>query len=114
MTSIRALSTIGLFALIVSTITYVYVKFYNARMLARRYHEQGHLVAPNHYFFFGHIVYLKTWLETRLPAKAYYRYALCDIALDLFAKEGCYYINCWPRVGLIMVNISLFISPYVF
>ena len=112
MWTIQAGASTILCSLVLSVCVYSSLRLYQARSLARRYQRLGLPVAPNHNFLFGHLLYLKSLLDA-LPPKAHYQYALGDLALNRFSKEGCYYIDSWPVTGLIMINISPRIAPQV-
>ncbi|KAH7138700.1 hypothetical protein B0J11DRAFT_23122 [Dendryphion nanum] len=51
------------------------VKLYRARMLLTEKRRKGLPVAPGHSFLFGHLLYLKIYLD-RIPKDAHYQYGL--------------------------------------
>ncbi len=62
-------------------------------------------MAPGHNFFFGHLLYLKSALDS-LPLRAHYQYAFGDIARKHFTKEGAFYVDLWPITGLFLIIVS--------
>lgn len=62
-------------------------------------------VAPGHSFFFGHLLYLKSMIDS-LPKGAHYQYAFGDIARQHFTKEGAFYIDVWPITGLFLIIVT--------
>ena len=102
----------ALLLLVASAASYFFVQLYNARRLFKQCKKLGLPVAPNHSFFFGHLLYLKTRLDA-LPPQAHWTYALGDIGRDHFAEEGCFYIDAWPVTSLILVVFSPQIAAQV-
>jgi hypothetical protein len=49
-------------------------------------------VAPDHNFFFGHLLYLKSVIDS-LPPKTHYHYAFEDIARKHFTNEETFYVD---------------------
>ena len=101
----QAILSTAIILLIVTVLSYGFNQLYKARMAVRRYRHLGFPVAPDHNFFFGHLLYLKSYLD-KLPSNAHYQYAMGDIGLDHFSKEGCFYLDTWPVTGLILLNFS--------
>ena len=66
--------------------------------LPRCYQTNLPAVAPGHFFFFGHLLFSKNYLD-KLPSNAHYQNALEDLAREYFQHEGCYYIDLWPVSG---------------
>jgi hypothetical protein len=62
-------------------------------------------VAPGHSFLFGHLLYLKTYLD-RIPKDAHYQYAFGEIGLEHFSDTGAYYMDLWPMTGATLLIIS--------
>jgi cytochrome P450 len=62
-------------------------------------------VAPNHSFFFGHLLYLKSVLD-RLPKDAHYQYGFATIAREVFYDTGAFYMDLWPMSGLFLTVVS--------
>lgn len=62
-------------------------------------------VAPGHNFLFGHLIYLKGYLD-RIPKDAHFQYAFGMIATEHFPETGAYYIDLWPMTGITLVIIS--------
>jgi cytochrome P450 len=62
-------------------------------------------VAPAHSFLFGHLLYIKTYLD-RNPKDAHYQYAFGEIGRDHFIEPGAYYIDLWPMTGMTLIIIS--------
>ncbi|KAH7378408.1 sterigmatocystin biosynthesis P450 monooxygenase StcS [Phaeosphaeria sp. MPI-PUGE-AT-0046c] len=89
----------------VTIISTFFVKLYRARMLLIRHRRQGLPKAPNHSFFFGHLLYLKSILD-RLPSDAHYQFGFATIAREEFPSEGAFYIDPWPMSGLFLTVVS--------
>ena len=62
-------------------------------------------MAPNHSFLFGHLLYLKTFLD-RLPKGAHYQYGFATIAREEFNHTGAFYMDLWPMSGLFLTVVS--------
>ena len=62
-------------------------------------------MAPGHSFLFGHLLYLKSVIDT-LPRKCHYQYAFREIARHHFINQGVYYIDLWPVSGLYLIVVS--------
>jgi hypothetical protein len=62
-------------------------------------------VAPGHSFLFGHLLYLKGYLD-RIPKDAHYQYAFGEIGREHFPETGAYYIDLWPMTGITLLIIS--------
>lgn len=69
-------------------------------------------VAPNHSFYFGHLLFLKSYID-RLPKDAHYQYAFPDIARDHFPNQGAFYMDLWPMSGLYLAIVSPKISTEI-
>ncbi|QSZ29098.1 hypothetical protein DSL72_003608 [Monilinia vaccinii-corymbosi] len=80
-------------------------KLYHARMLAINLKRKGFPLAPNHNFFFGHLLYLKT-LSDKLPPGAHYQYMFGDVAREHFLDGSAFYLDLWPMSGLFLTIIS--------
>jgi cytochrome P450 len=61
--------------------------------------------APGHSFLFGHLLYLKTYLD-RIPKDAHFQYAFGMIGRENFLETGAYYIDLWPMTGITLIIIS--------
>ncbi|KAM7206451.1 sterigmatocystin biosynthesis P450 monooxygenase StcS [Naviculisporaceae sp. PSN 640] len=85
-----------------------FVKLYHARMLVVKLQRRGLPVAPEHSFLFGHLLYLKKFLD-RIPADAHYQYAVAMIAREVFPHTGAYYLDLWP-LGTVFLTI---VSPQI-
>ena len=106
---------------IVGPISYFLIRLYHARMLLVERQRRGLVsyqiplqlhrahrlqpVAPGHRFLFGHLLYLKSVIDT-LPEKCHYQYAFREIARHHFINEGVYYIDLWPVSGLFLIVVS--------
>jgi cytochrome P450 len=62
-------------------------------------------VAPGHSFIFGHLLYLKSFLD-RLPTGAHYQYGFATIAREKFHDTGAFYMDLWPMSGLFLAVVS--------
>ncbi|PVI03211.1 hypothetical protein DM02DRAFT_521270, partial [Periconia macrospinosa] len=62
-------------------------------------------VAQGHSFLFGHLLYLKSYLD-RIPKDAHYQYAFGEIGTEHFPGTGAYYIDPWPMTRFTLVIIS--------
>lgn len=82
-----------------------FVKLYHARMLLRDRQQRGLPVAPGHSFLFGHLLFLKTFLD-RLPSDAHYQYGFATIAREMFPDTGAFYMDLWPMSGLFFTVVS--------
>ncbi|MCJ1357540.1 MAG: hypothetical protein MMC33_007536 [Icmadophila ericetorum] len=91
--------------LLVSSVGYFFTKLYEARMLVRDKQKKGQPVAPEHSFIFGHLFYLKKFIDG-LPRGAHYQYAFGDIARKHFTDQGAFYIDLWPLSGLFLAAVS--------
>jgi hypothetical protein len=63
-------------------------------------------VAPEHSFLFGHALYFRKLMKQRLPADGHYSYIISIIAREHFAEEGCFYLDLWPMIGLLLIAVS--------
>ena len=52
-------------------------------------------MAPNHSFLFGHLLYLKSFVD-KLPKEAHCSYTISDIYLENFQEGGVFYLDMWP------------------
>ncbi|CAG8949870.1 hypothetical protein HYFRA_00004198 [Hymenoscyphus fraxineus] len=82
-----------------------FTKLYRARSYVRDLRRRGLPVAPNHSFFFGHLLYLKKYVD-KLPPEAHYLYPISDIYLENFQKEGAFYLDMWPINPLFLAVFS--------
>ncbi|KAF2743488.1 sterigmatocystin biosynthesis P450 monooxygenase StcS [Sporormia fimetaria CBS 119925] len=82
------------------------LKLYAARKEFVDLKNRGLPVAPNHSLLFGHLLYLKSYLD-RLPPDAHYQYAVGDIAADHFSSTtGAFYLDLWPMTGITLIITS--------
>ncbi|CAG8983209.1 hypothetical protein HYALB_00004037 [Hymenoscyphus albidus] len=63
-----------------------FTKLYRARSYVRDLRGRGWPVAPNHSFFFGHLLYLKKHVD-KSPPEAHYLYPISDIYLETSRKR---------------------------
>ncbi|KAH8698046.1 sterigmatocystin biosynthesis P450 monooxygenase StcS [Phaeosphaeriaceae sp. PMI808] len=101
LTPVNSLFLVGLATLLGT----FFVKLYHARMLLITRRRQGLPVAPNHSFFFGHLLHLKSVLD-RLPSDAHYQYGFATIARESFYETGAFYMDLWPMSGLFLTVVS--------
>ena len=62
-------------------------------------------VAPGHNLLFGHLLYLKAYIN-ELPYKAHYFHAFREIYQSNFENEGVFYLDLWPAAELMLIVIS--------
>ncbi|KAL8934630.1 MAG: hypothetical protein Q9216_005805, partial [Gyalolechia sp. 2 TL-2023] len=97
---------------LVGSVCYFFAKFYQARMVFIQRKRMGLPCAPNHSFFFGHLLYLKG-LKDGLPPNAHEQYMFADIAHDHFQDEGMFYVDLWPVSGMMIIVTSPLVATQV-
>ncbi|KAI4112426.1 MAG: hypothetical protein LQ338_008315, partial [Usnochroma carphineum] len=97
---------------LLSSLYYFFSKLYKARMLFIQRKRMGLPCAPNHSFFFGHLLYLKGRMDA-LPPNAHQQYMFADIAHEHFQAEGLFYVDLWPVSGMMIIVTSPLVATQV-
>ncbi|KAL8730556.1 MAG: hypothetical protein Q9166_004010 [cf. Caloplaca sp. 2 TL-2023] len=97
---------------LVGSLCYFFAKLYEARMLFIQRKRMGLPCAPNHSFFFGHLLSLKARKDA-LPPNAHQQYMFADIAYEHFQDKGMFYVDLWPVSGMMIIVTSPLVATQV-